>query len=155
MTTTTTTQAIDGSAVSSFLAGLFGCKVTASEDEGLTFDAPTTVATYVDGEGNVQGQIVCDLRTAAALGAALTQIPSSMVRDVERSGTLPENLRDNLGEVLNIAVNLFPKHVTNRLVLESFDTDATFEEPSLTAAVRIKAEMQTYGECKFLIARHL
>ena len=106
--------------ISEFLTNLYGLSVTVSAGTG----APESVgvsASYVDSEGAVKGHIHCDVAAAAVLGAALTQIPMGAVEDAVSTGVLPDNIRENVSEVLNIAVNLLPEQENNRLVLSGVE----------------------------------
>ncbi|MFK7821649.1 MAG: hypothetical protein AB8G99_23255 [Planctomycetaceae bacterium] len=102
--------------ISEFLTNLYGLSVTASASASKP-EGVGVSASYVDSEGTVKGHILCDVAGAAVLGAALTQIPMGAVEDAVSTGSLPENIQENVSEVLNIAVNLVPGQDSNRLVL--------------------------------------
>lgn len=114
---TTTHAPIEGSEVGTFMSHLFGLDINATPGSAGTPDPLGALATYVDDQKTVRGMMVCDIAGAATLGAALTQIPVGLVKDCIKDKELAGNLRENLAEVLNIAVNLFPSHQSNRLVL--------------------------------------
>ncbi|MCA9135916.1 MAG: hypothetical protein KDB00_04135 [Planctomycetales bacterium] len=99
------------------MSNLFGLKVHAHCVTNGSFDPLAAVATYVDGSDFIRGQIACDHRCAAILGAALTQIPMSVVEDSIEKGELNGNLKANAHEVFNIAVNLFSYQQSSRVVL--------------------------------------
>mgnify|MGYP001793988747 CR=1 FL=1 len=113
----TTHPAIEASDVGTFMSHLFGLDIDAAASSAATPSPLGALATYVDDQETVRGMMVCDVAGAAILGAALTQIPVGLVKDCIKDGELAGNLRENLAEVLNIAVNVFPSHQNNRLVL--------------------------------------
>ena len=134
--------------ISSFMTDLYGLEVKASENAELKLSTIGAVATYTDDSDNVHGHIVLDLPAAAILGAALTQIPMGGVEDAISSGKLPDNIRENISEVLNIAVNLFPSHTTLRLVLQGvvFDAEAVEAAKDLPQVLSVDVSVQRYGD---------
>lgn len=132
-----------------FFSDLFGLSFTAKE-ETLTCDKFGALATYVDGEGAVKSRILLDLQGAAILGAALTQVPMGAAEDAVDAGELPDNLRENVEEVLNIAVNVFPAQSSQRLVLKEVTTDSA-NAPDTAGAVGISMNVQRYGVCKMFV----
>jgi len=144
----TTAAPESAASISSFLTDLYGLNVTATKNESLELATIGAVASYADGDGNAQGHIVFDLPAAAILGAALTQIPNGAVEDAVKAGKLPDNLRENVGEVLNIAVNLFVSHSELRLVLNEvlFDADAAAAAVDLPQVSSVDLKVQRYGD---------
>lgn len=138
------TLTIDTDEVSKFLTSIYGLEVNVqtTSDDSEQFGA---VAHYVDGDGSPKGHIYCDLPAAAILGAALTQFPMGVVDDSLSSKTLADNLRENLEEVMNIAVNLFAGKVSGRLVLGSIDVSGE-NKPDLSAGTGLKVSVQRYGD---------
>jgi len=137
-----------------FFTGLFGLKVTATVDDSVVISDVGGVATYTNDTGEVRGRILADLRGAAILGAALTQIPMGRVDDACKTGQLPDNLQENLSEVLNISVNLLPGHFSQRLVLKAVDFQPADDEieAAKTAAIGLKLDVQRYGQCLLLVS---
>ena len=131
-----------------FLTSLFGMDVTGEDKGDEACTAPGAVATYVDSEGAVRGQIACDLPAAAMLGAMLTQIPMGAVEDCVAAGSLTDSLTENLGEVMNIAVNLVPSD--ERLVLRDVQYADSQAELATTAAVKLS--VGRYGDGMIYIA---
>jgi hypothetical protein len=87
--------------------------VDAPEDPG-----PQTLAVYSTDDGAPVAAAVCDLALGAATGAALAMVPAVMLKEeVARSGEMPENLAENLHEVLNIFSSLLNSPSTPHLVL--------------------------------------
>ncbi len=77
-------------------------------------------AVYRDDQGQPLSCCICELPLAAFLGAALVRMPAAAAKDAIAAGTLPENLRDNLFEVLNIAAQLFrPRAARHRVSLSA------------------------------------
>lgn len=138
-----------------FLADLLGRGVAASKIEPLRISLPVvapvadvhpdaevvdvdddpeaqTLAVYVDDDGTPRAVVVVDLALGAAAGAALALVPAVMLEEVARTGKLPENLAENLHEVLNIFVSLLNSSATPHVGLRQ-----TIELPSeLDADVR-------------------
>lgn len=138
----------------SFLSNLLGLQVSTTES-----DAPESAAvsaTYVDSDEVVRAHIICDLPSAAILGAALTQIPMGRVNDSIKEGKLADNLQENAAEVFNIAVNLLPNHETRRYVLK----DVCFCDDSCMPALGdveqcddFELDVQRYGKGKMRVVQ--
>ena len=149
---TTAQHTVHPADVSKFLTNLFGLAIKATEcapSGSVTFGAH---ATYVDDDGEVRGHIVCDLPAAAMLGAALTQIPMGAVEDALESACLSDSLRENLIEVLNITVNLFPDHCEHRFVLkEVLFAESAIPEDKIASTHHYEITIQRYGACRLAI----
>lgn len=65
------------------------------------------VASYARDNGDVAGVVAMDMMLAAHVSAALTLIPGGVADDSARSGKLPDNLKENLHEVLNVCSRFF------------------------------------------------
>lgn len=129
--------------ISEFLSMLYGLTISATECEPLTADEKYVVATYVDDQEQPTAAIVADLAGAAKLAAALTQIPAGGVEDTIAAGELTPALQDNLSEVFNILVNLFPTDNETRL---SF-SEASYTEniaPPHENSVSVSLDIQRY-----------
>ena len=146
----TTKSGVNAEEAGKFFSDLFGLAFTAKEDASLTCDKFGALATYVDGEGAVKGRILLNLQGAAILGAALTQVPMGAAEDAVDAGALPDNLRENVEEVLNIAVNVFPAQSSQRLVLKEVSTSSA-DKPDVADAAAISLEVQRYGMCKMFV----
>ena len=133
--------------ISTFMTDLYGLKVSATENAERKLEKTGAIASYVDDSGEVHGHIYCDFVATAILGAALTQIPKGAVEDAISSGTLPDNLKENIAEVFNISVNLFPSHTTLRLVLKEvlFEAEAEAVAKELTPSVSLDLDVNRYG----------
>jgi hypothetical protein len=110
-----------------FFGELLGIELAATEC--TDFDASNVVvfAEFTDNDQATQHFICCDLPAAAFLGAALTSFPPSHVTEAVSEGELPENLLDNVKEILNISVNLFPQSQQHRIVIDNVVTEAASE----------------------------
>jgi hypothetical protein len=139
------TATADYTEISDFLTNLYGLKVTAEAGTSKPESVGVSAA-YVDSEGAVKGHILCDVAAAAVLGAALTQIPMGAVEDAVSSGTLPDNIRENVSEVLNIAVNLIPGEGDNRLVLTGVEFGTLMDGvDGLSNDSLLAVEIERYG----------
>lgn len=67
--------------------------------------ALVSIASYVEADTPVLLWI-CELGVAASLGAALSLIPSGIAQEQARKGTLDDNLRENLHEVMNVGASM-------------------------------------------------
>lgn len=104
------------------MADLLSDTLAKSVQVGPSAAAPASkggvTAVYADDDGTPLGVCICELGLAACLGAALVRIPAPAVAEAIAGGTLSENLRENLIEVLNIAAQLFrPKAARHRVSL--------------------------------------
>lgn len=59
----------------------------------------------------------CDLKFACGSGAALSRVPVGVVNDAVQTGDIPENLQDNIHEVMNIFMSVFQSASRDRTVL--------------------------------------
>jgi hypothetical protein len=93
--------------LSEFFVDLLGKGTAASKAKELKVkrspDAPPVmVAVWEDKWGRVGAVCVAELMMAAIAGAALVLAPASVLPEVEREGRLPDHLRDNFHEVMNV-----------------------------------------------------
>lgn len=95
---------------------------------------PQTLAIYVDDDGRPRAVVVVELALGAAAGAALALVPAVMLDEVNRTGKLPENLAENLHEVLNIFVSLLNSSATPHVGLRE-TVEMPAELPDDVAAI--------------------
>ena len=153
---TATYQLPAGKTVADFLGDLYGLSVSASDasEADFTYGA---IGVYVNEDGDAQGYVACDIAGGAKLGAALTQVPMGPVEDAIKDGALPENLAENLFEVLNISVNLFEGNDGSRIVFQKLVTDSAEvgelrEKVDACEKVVTTIDIQRYGDGKVMIA---
>lgn len=79
---------------------------------------PYVLASYVDDNDQVRRILTCDLGLANSLGAAISMIPAGLAVDSTKAGSVPDNIKGNLHEVLNVCVNLFTEVSRERLTLK-------------------------------------
>ena len=140
----------DAQHVATLLTSLLGDKVTAkARKEALDLESAGVKASYIDGNGAPKKILFCDLPFANGMGAALTRIPSGAVTDANKAGEVPENIYENLYEVLNICVNLFPTDPETHVVLgEVYKPERNSEElldNSMESVVSFDVEVPRYG----------
>ncbi len=83
--------------------GLLGRDVAVSDGSPITLDPPRpVVAAYVDPQHNLATVAVMDLPLAAYAGAALALIPRGGAEAAVEDGMLPDNLFENVSEILNV-----------------------------------------------------
>ncbi len=156
MTSTIQLPEIEG--IANFFGDLFDMKITA---ESSDFDDSSLVlfADYIDNNKMPRNFIACDIACAAVFGAALTGFPPAQVEAAINTEVLPENLFDNMKEILNIAVNLFPLSNQQRIVIEkiSQDEEAFNDYKSCEGApeVRIKFSVPRLGDGLMVIGTSL
>ena len=87
-----------------------------------------SIAEFRNDNGETVGYLACDLATGCRLAAGLTCIPPNAADDAASSGTIPDNLAQNLDEIFNICVNLIrgdgTQHVALHEVVHGSDADS-------------------------------
>lgn len=141
--------------VSYILDSLYDCEALIKQlDDHQVMEGPTVVASYKDLEGNVSYAIECDMHVAASLGAALTRIPAGAAKEAAAKGEIPENIGENLYEVLNICSTLFADFDGNRILLDKViypgQADPEIEEKLKGQAclMQMNYELERYQEGK-------
>ena len=135
--------------VSELLTSLMGDEVLVKQcSQSLNSDAAHVIATYVDADGVADKVIACDMAFANRIGAALTRIPPGSANDSIKSETVPDNIFENLQEVLNICTNIFPQatvhHVTLGEVTKPEDKSA-LPDPETTESIVFEIDVPRYG----------
>ena len=132
-----------------FLSSLMGLEIAANACENFDDKDLAVFAQFQNDGKESRHFIACDLAASAMLGAALTGFPPGVAKEANDSGSLPENLLENLKEVLNIAVNLFPQSRNHRISLEKVLTEsessAEFGSCKDVPQVAIDIELPKYG----------
>ena len=154
--TTATIQPPTSESVLELFEGLLGLDVT---ECGASDEPVTSIAEYVDPDGQAVAYISCDLATGCRLGASLTQIPAGRVDESISDGAIPESIAENLDEVLNICVNLLSCDSGARIVLgrtahgtDSADFAALDSGRADLQKSSFSFEVQRYGTCQVEIA---
>ena len=65
------------------------------------------VGTYVDRASQLCAIVLFDIELAARMGAAIALMPTRASETAINNGLLPDNIRDNAAEILNIMASLF------------------------------------------------
>ncbi len=88
-------------------------------------EAPgAVVGVYTDDQKSIRALLLMDLELAAYAGAALALVPVSQAEQAIVNQALPENLYENIAEVLNIAASLFNKEgVPHVKLFQAFQPD--------------------------------
>ena len=151
-----TTQMPATEEIGTFLTSLLGLSTSAKEGAALEADAIHAVGDFRDDAGEVKAVLACDIAAAAKLAAALTRIPAGGVEDAISEGELSGNLSDNLKEVFNIVVNIFPEAHSHRLasnqVTIGADAAAAFASSAADFdAVTYDLDIQQYGAGRICI----
>lgn len=135
---------------------LYECEALAKQlDEPAPIEGSRVLASYKNMEGDLEFAIECDMSLAASLGAALTRIPAGAARDAAASCEIPENIGDNLYEVLNICSTLFADYDGERILLDkvylpSQELSETFAEKleSTECLMQMNYQLERYDEGK-------
>ena len=118
-----TTKEITTDKIDNILGGLFtGEKTSSVMESPIEITEPCVFASYRDAAGELQYGVVVELSLANALGAALTMIPPGGAEDATTAGEVPENIGENLYEVLNIVSAVFADFHEHRVVLDKVAT---------------------------------
>jgi hypothetical protein len=113
---------------------------------GPDLTKPHVVASYVDDHNAVQRVLVCELALANSMGAAMSMIPAGVANDATKAGIVAENIQGNLGEVLNICVNLFTENAPDRLTFSSLKVCSPKDPaPPVKQAVKYALDIPRYA----------
>lgn len=142
--------------ITGLLNGLYDCESYSNEIESPTpAEGNQVVATYKDDESDALFAISCDLTVACSLGAALTRIPPGTAQSAANDCDVPDNIADNLHEVLNICSSIFADLESHRVVLDQMylpnqDMAPELGEKLKTAntLLQVKYELERYPEGK-------
>ena len=139
--------------VTRILDGLFDCETFAKETDSASDREFDVVAMYSETNGDNKYAITCELEIANSLGAALTRIPAASAKEGAKAGIVPENIRPNLYEVLNICSSILADVDGGRVVLDEMFVpgDERYEEvkqeiASATTITNINYEVDRYSE---------
>ncbi len=110
---------------------------TRNSTPGPDLTKPHVMASYVDESNAVQRILVCELALANSMGAAMSMIPAGVANDATKAGIIAENIEGNLGEVLNICVNLFTENSNDRLTFSNVKV-CTAKDPATAAKAAVK-----------------
>lgn len=100
----------DAKEVRDLLADLLGRDVQVTTggpmvDPAVDFGA--MVGVYVDPKVRLAALVLLDIDLASRMGAAIALLPTNAAEAAINDGLLPDNIRDNAGEILNIMASLF------------------------------------------------
>ena len=125
---------------------LLGNQVEARKSApGPDLTKPHVVASYVDDANAIRRVLVCDLALANSMGAAMTMIPAGVANEATRAGIVAENIAGNLGEVLNICVNLFTENAPDRLTFSNLKLcTAKDPAPAVKESVKYAIDIPRY-----------
>jgi hypothetical protein len=87
--------------VEKLLGDLLGVAVTVRPG-GAPTGAEGLAGHYVDNDGHPKAGVWLDRSLAACAGASLAMIPKGSAQEAIANGSLPDNLVENAGEVLNV-----------------------------------------------------
>lgn len=143
------------------VANLFGCLfhsavdvVSASDSDHS--DSSKVIAVFRNDDGEVTGVCKSDFEFAARAAAALTMIPAGGCSDVIESGTLDDNYRENINEVMNLMATLISMPNSKRAFLAELiegvenapeDVVTVLDSPSYSST--LKATFTGYGDGVF------
>jgi len=105
--------------VGRLLTGLFGKPVAVKKGAALPPGSKVVIGEYRRDDGSLGALCVCDIAAASSAGAALALIPPGAAQDSIKAAKIPENIAENLQEVLNIMSRLFQNGTTPRVVFKA------------------------------------
>ncbi len=119
---------------------------------------PATIAVYTEDSLEIRALLLLDLPLSAYLGAAIGLVPPGGAAAALEAGGLPDNIKENINEVLNIATSLFnvdnAPHVRLYAVHPAGDEmPGHLQMMALTLGRRedMKIDIQGYGTGRFSI----
>jgi hypothetical protein len=134
------------------LGSLVGKQVTVSKAPAYEpgTSRPASIAVYSTEAGIPAGILVCELKLANYLGAALSMMPAGVAEAAAKARSLDGNLLENFQEVCNICAQLFAEGRENRVVLERIEATAsqvpaTLKPPATTIALRTDFTLEIAG----------
>ncbi len=110
----------DSDQLASMLTNLFGRDVAVKEGAPLP-ETKNPVGIYRSAEGQIGVVCICDMHFANFTGAALSLIPAGMAKENARKGSIPDNIRENFYEILNICSSLFRTPLRSRISLNDVE----------------------------------
>jgi hypothetical protein len=128
--------------VSQLLGGLLGRQVTVKQ--GKPGAAWLVVAEYRTDTGTPIGLVVCDGEAATSLAAGLSMIPAAVASSAAKTKKLPENLLENLGEVMNVCGRLVQPDPDQRVQLASMTLSPSPLPPKVKAMMDKPKERADY-----------
>lgn len=95
--------------ISRVLRDIFGREVSAAKAPFAMVNGQSsgTLGVFNDADGDTCAVVYMDLALSCASGAALSMIPPAQAKEAEATGTVPENILENLVEVYNIGRSWF------------------------------------------------
>ena len=80
------------------------------------------------------------------MGAAMSMIPAGVANEATKSGIVAQNIESNLGEVLNICVNLFTENSTDRLTYSNLKLCTPKDPaPAVKQSVKFALDIPRYA----------
>ncbi|MBN1165486.1 MAG: hypothetical protein JXB45_12985 [Candidatus Krumholzibacteriota bacterium] len=109
----------ESGALRDLLEKLLDMKVTVNQGKPVAIspETPLAIATYKKDNGSIKVVWLCDLKFVIYSGAALSVIPPETAESSLSSGEIPDNIRDNFQEVLNVSTELLNKPDRSRISL--------------------------------------
>jgi hypothetical protein len=145
-------------AVRKLLADLFARRVSMERAAAASHEH-AYVADLITDEDALFAICAMDLPLSAYMGSALCQISVGVARDSLRQGKLPENLQENLREVINILSSAFNGEGMTHLRLRDMYAAGTqqFEEVTghlsqAAARYNLNVSIDGYGDGKLTLA---
>ncbi len=122
------------------LSGLFGREVDIAMTDPFTGDSKegSTFGIYSDDQGRSRAVAVLDLPASAYSGAAIAMMPAGGAEDAIAEGEMPQMLKENLGEVLNVMAALLNAEGTPHVKLSAVHHVDEWPEPQIAALAGIQ-----------------
>lgn len=133
----------DASELAHMINMILGADATAKAADGVDPSQTSHTAMYVDDNGAPVATCRCALKTAAALGCALSMIPPGGAEAMVEDNELSQMATDNLYEVMNMFSSLLMDDKSSHLKLATLD--ATNDESIEGQSFAFDIDLASYG----------
>ena len=132
------------SEIETFFCSLFGTDIMVKETKNSDSGEQFVVAEYSEPDGTLRYIIAIDYALANGLGAALTVIPPAVAKESADKQIIPDNIRENLQEVLNVCTSLFSVGMNGRHIAISGLHEKTSTPDNIAEALKTAEESDSF-----------
>lgn len=130
--------------IETFFCSLFGTDIMVKETDNSASDEQFVVAEYSEPNGQLRYLIAIDYALANGLGAALTVIPPAVAKESADQHIIPDNIRENLQEVLNVCTSLFSVGMNGHHIAISGLHEKTSTPESIVEALKGAEDTESF-----------
>lgn len=133
------------SEIQTFFCSLFGTDILVKGISSKDANEQYVISDYREPSGELRYMVAIDYELANGLGAALTVIPPALAKESAARLEIPDNIRENLQEVLNVCTSLFSVCMNGHhiAIKNIFEKDNVSEEA--LEAMKMAAEKETFS----------